>query len=196
MAYDWVQSQKSPGFLPMAKDLIALSAAWVREAELPDLCGTRVSIGDFLCSGTSPNPPRSPNLTLSSSFLGKVVFTCVRDLSVLQPRPSSVAWAKDRGVQGETGSTRCGGRGVAEVPACSERKRGAGAASLWSALPFISLAGPTPSFANSVQCSLKCSLQRVLIPFGCILKSHWKRLSLLETDPSLIAKCGWVVSAP
>lgn len=142
---------------------------------------------------SKPSEEPQPHPVLLFSGKGGV-YLCPR--SVLQPCPSSVAWAKDRGVQGETGSTRCGGRGVAEVPACSERKRGAGAASLWSALPFISLAGPTPSFANSVQCSLKCSLQRVLIPFGCILKSNWKRLSLLETDPSLIAKCGWVVSVP
>lgn len=50
------------------------------------LRGARVSVRDFLCSGASPNPLRKPSLTLSS-FLRRMVFICVRDLSVFSHSP-------------------------------------------------------------------------------------------------------------
>lgn len=87
-------------------------------------------------------------------------------------------------MQGETGPLGHVGEGAGRRCQPAHRRSGARAAGLWSALPSSLLAGPTLSVASSVLCSLRCSLHRVLSPFGlCFKVTHWKGFS-----PSLISE--------
>lgn len=118
-----------------------------------------VSTGEFLHSGTKPNQLRRASLIpLSAPGKGGGYLSVICLLSSqprLQPIPFSVEWVQDsaRGdwLHQEMWWTRQdGGSWLRCQPGQSKRSRNS-----WpvvSVSPSSLLAGPTPSFANSVQC--------------------------------------------
>lgn len=168
----------------MAKDLTALRQPGGGRQSSRTLCGARVSVRDFLCSGASPNPLRKPRLTLSSSSLRRMVFICVRDLSVFSHSPGcSLALPQEGGLKTEECKGRQAPPDVEEEvwrrcqPAQSKLSR--------SSEPVVStspssLAGPTPS-ASSGHAHWNAAHGGCLLLVGCILKSQTGKGSLLET---------------